>query len=310
MSGTAKPLRYVRLPDPDKMSENEPFKLNDWLVDRAARATIWGLLLLPYRWRVPLCGALVSRLVAPLAGYRRRIRDNLAMILPDLPKTEVERIVLAVPDNFGRALIELYSGKEFVAQCRRLPLTGPGLAALDEAHRAGRPVVLVTGHFGNYEACRAALLGLGYRVGVLYKPMTNNYFNAHYVRAMTVIGTENFPRGRAGLGGMIRHLRSGGMLGILVDQHMGHGAPLTFFGREALTALSAAELALKYDALVVPTYAARQEDGLAFEIIVEEPVAHGSPEEMTQRLNDSLERIVRLNLGQWLWIHKRWKGRR
>ncbi len=170
--------------------------------------------------------------------------------------------------------------------------------------------MLVTGHIGNYEACRAALLALGYRVGVLYKPMTNDYFNAHYVRAMEVIGTENFPRGRAGMGAMIRHLRGGGMLGILVDQHMGHGAPLTFFGREALTALSAAELALKYDALVVPIYGVRQTDGLAFEIIVETPIPHGSAEEMTQSLNDSLEGIVRKTLGHWLWIHKRWKGRR
>lgn len=291
------------------MTETAAFRLSDWLVDRAARATIGALLLLPYRWRVPLCGAVVSHLVAPLAGYRTRIRDNLAMILPELPKAEVERVVRAVPDNFGRALIELYSGKEFVAQCRRLPITGPGVAELAEAHRAERPVMLVTGHFGNYEACRAALLGLGYRVGVLYKPMTNPYFNAHYVRAMEVIGTENFPRGRSGLAGMVRHLRGGGMLGILVDQHMRHGAPLTFFGREALTALSAAELALKYNALVVPIYAARQEDGLAFRIIVEAPVPHGSAEEMTQGLNDSLERIVRLNLGQWLWIHRRWKGR-
>lgn len=292
------------------MDDKEPFSLKDWLVDRMARAIIGGLLLLPYRWRVPLCGAVVTHLVAPLAGYRRRIRDNLARVLPDLPKAEVEKIVRSVPDNFGRALIELYSGQEFVAQCRRLPLNGPGVAALEEAHRAGRPVVLVTGHFGNYEACRAALLGLGYRVGVLYKPMTNRYFNAHYVRAMEVIGTENFPRGRAGLGVMVRHLRGGGMLGILVDQHMGHGAPLTFFGHEALTALSAAELALKYDALVVPIYAARQPDGLAFEILVETPIPHGSPEEMTQRLNDSLEQVVRRNPGQWLWIHKRWKGRR
>ena len=50
---------------------------------------------------------------------------------------------------------------------------------------------------------------------------------------------------------MVRHLRSGGMLGMLVDQHMGHGEELTFFDRPALTALSAAELALKYKALLV-----------------------------------------------------------
>jgi KDO2-lipid IV(A) lauroyltransferase len=264
---------------------------------------------LPYRWRVPLCGWVVARVIAPLAGYRQRVRDNLALVLPDLPSAEVERIARAVPDNVGRTVIEIYSGPEFIAHAVSNPLTGGGVAALEEAHKAGRPVILVTGHFGNYDASRAALIARGYRVGALYMPMANRYFNDHYVRAISGIGTPLFPRGRAGLGDMVRHLRSGGMLGMLVDQHMRHGEELTFFGQEALTALSAAELALKYDALLVPTYAVRAEDGLSFNIIVEPPIPHGTPEEMTQALNDSLEALVRENLDQWFWIHRRWKGK-
>jgi KDO2-lipid IV(A) lauroyltransferase len=137
--------------------------------------------------------------------------------------------------------------------------------------------------------------------------MKNPWFNAHYVRAISGIGTPLFPRGRRGMADMVRHLRSGGVLGLLIDQHMRHGAELTFFGHRALTALSAAELALKYDALVVPTYGIRQPDGLSFEVVVEAPIPHGPPEAMTQALNDSLERLVRQHLGQWLWIHRRWK---
>ena len=265
------------------------------------------MLRLPYRWRVPFAGWAVSRIVAPLAGYRRRIRTNLAHILPDLAPAEVERIVRAVPDNVGRTLIEIYSGPEFIARAVSHPLTGPGVAALEAAHKAGRPVILVTGHFGNYDASRAALIARGYRVGALYNPMKNRYFNAHYVRAISRIGTPLFPRGKKGLADMVRHLRSGGMLGLLVDQSMSHGAPLTFFGKTALTALSAAELALKYDALVIPTYAVRQADGLSFEITVEAPIAEDTPAVMTQALNDSLETIVRHNLDQWFWIHRRWK---
>jgi KDO2-lipid IV(A) lauroyltransferase len=247
-----------------------------------------------------------------VAGYRRRVRQNLALILPDLPAAEVERIARAVPDNVGRTVIEIYSGPEFVARAVGQPLTGGGVAALEEAHRIGRPVILVTGHFGNYDASRAALIARGFRVGALYMPMANRYFNEHYVRAISGIGTPLFPRGRTGLAAMVRHLRSGGMLGMLVDQYMSHGETLTFFGHPALTALSAAELALKYDALLVPTYAVRRPDGLSFDIIVEPPIAPGTPERMTQALNDSLEALVRLHLDQWFWIHRRWKepGRR
>jgi KDO2-lipid IV(A) lauroyltransferase len=292
------------------MAEMPPFNLRHWLQDRALRALIWGLLRLPYRVRVPLCGWVLSRVISPIAGYDRRIRDNLALVLPGLPEPEVRRITRAVPDNVGRTVIEIYSGAEFVARALQNPLTGPGVAALEEAHRLNRPVILVTGHFGNYDASRAALIGRGYRVGALYMPMANPYFNAHYVRAISGIGTPLFPRGRAGLGDMIRHLRSGGMLGMLVDQHMRHGEELTFFGQEALTALSAAELALKYDALLIPTYAIRRADGLSFDIIVEAPIPRGSPEAMTQALNNSLEALVRQHLDQWFWIHRRWKGKR
>ena len=290
------------------MSAPKPFKAADWLQDRFLRGLFWLMLALPYGWRVPLAGWVVSRIVAPLAGYRRRIRENLALILPDLPKAEVERLVRAVPDNVGRTLIEIYSGAEFVARAVSHPLTGDGVAALEAAHQAGRPVILVTGHFGNYDASRAALIAKGYRVGALYNPMKNAYFNDHYVRAIGQIGQPLFPRGKRGLGEMVRHLRSGGMLGLLMDQAMRHGAALTFFDHPAMTALSAAELALKYDALVVPTYAIRQPDGLTFEIIVEAPIPHGTPEAMTQALNDSLEALVRRNLDQWFWIHRRWKG--
>jgi len=292
------------------MADQIRLSMRHWLQDRVLRTLIWGLLRLPYRLRVPLCGWVTSRVIAPLAGYRQRIRANLALVLPDLPEAEVRRIARAVPDNVGRTVIEMYSGGEFVARAVGQPLIGPGVQALEAAHRARRPVILVTGHFGNYDAGRAALIARGYPVGVLYLPMANRHFNDHYVAAISRIGTPLFARGRQGLAEMVRHLRAGGMLGMMVDQHMIHGEELTFFGREARTALSAAELALRYDALLVPTYAVRKADGLSFDIIIETPIPAGPPDAMTQALNDSLEAMVRRHLDQWLWIHRRWKGKR
>lgn len=278
-----------------------------WLQNRVIETLIAGLLRLPYRWRVPLCGWVMAWVIAPLAGYDRRVRDNLARILPDLPASEVKRLRRAVPNNVGRTVIEIYSGAEFIARAMQTPPRGPGLAALEAAHAAGRPVILVTGHFGNYDASRAALIARGYRVGALYRPMKNPWFNAHYVRAISAIGTPVFPRGRQGLAAMVRHLRGGGMLGMLIDLHMNDGVPLQFFGHDAMTALSAADLALKYDALLIPTYAIRSANGLDFDIVVEAPVPAGPPEAMTQALNDSLEALVRDHLDQWFWIHRRWK---
>jgi len=290
------------------MAQKTPFQR--WAKRRrntVLRALIGLLLALPYTWRVPLCGWVMAYVIAPFAGYNKRVRENLALILPDLPESEVKRMVRAVPRNVGRTLIEIYSGAEFVARATAEPLKGEGLAALDKGHAAGRPVILVTGHFGNYDASRAALIARCYNVGALYRPMGDKNFNTHYVDAISRIGTPVFPRGRAGLADMVRFLRSGGMLGLLIDQHMGHGETLSFFGHPAMTALSAADLALKYDALVVPTYAVRRANGLDFDIIIEPPIPHGTPQAMTQALNDSLERLVRNHLDQWFWIHRRWK---
>lgn len=307
-SASAPPSESVTEPAAQPATPQGKRQLGHWLQNAVLRGMIGGLLLLPYRWRVPLCGWVMARVIAPLAGYDRRVRANLALILPDLPKAEVKRLMRAVPDNVGRTVIEIYSGREFVARAASQPLTGPGVAALDAAHQAGRPVILVTGHFGNYDASRAALIARGYRVGALYRPMKNLYFNAHYVAAISAIGTPVFPRGRQGLGQMLRFLRGGGMLGMLIDVHMRDGVALQFFGHDAMTALSAAEMALKYNALVIPTYAIRKADGLNFDIVVEAPVPAGTAEEMTQALNNSLEALVRQHLDQWFWIHRRWKG--
>ncbi len=279
----------------------------DFASNLAIRAVIGAALLVPYRWRVPMVGWLFSRVVAPWAGYDQRVRDNLAHVMPDLPKADVERLAREVPDNTGRTLIEIYSGHAFTRRFADAPLTGPGVAALEEAHANRRPVVLVTGHFGNYDAPRAALIAKGFNVGALYREMNNGYFNDHYVAAISKVGTPVFPRGRRGLSGLLRFLREGNMGGFLIDQYMRDGADVTFFGKRAPTALSAAELALKYDALVVPVYGIRQPNGLDFEVLCEAPIPHGDPRDMTQALNNSLEALVRQHMGQWFWIHRRWK---
>ncbi len=280
---------------------------SDRLTSFAFRAVVWCLLRLPYRLRIPLAGVLVARIVAPLAGYTGRIRDNLSLVLPDMPRAEVQRMMRAVPDNVGRTIAELWSGAEFVGHVRDLPLTGPGVAALEDAQRAGRPVILSTAHFGNYDVARAALIARGYRVGALYRPMDNASFNKRYLRAISALGTPLFPRGRDGMGQMIRFLRDGGMLGILTDQHMRTAQQFTFFGKPARTATSAADLALKYGADIIPIFAVRQPDGLSFRIVVESPIARGTAQAMTQAINDSIERIVRQHPEQWFWIHRRWK---
>ncbi|MHA6262226.1 lysophospholipid acyltransferase family protein [Arenibacterium sp. CAU 1754] len=263
--------------------------------------------LAPYRWRVPAMGWILSRVIAPLVGADKRVRDNLKLTCPDLPEEEVSRLCRAVPNNAGRTLIELYSGRPFLERAWAAPISGPGLSALEQARAARRPVILMTGHFGNYDAARANLIHRGHEMGALYRRMANPYFNAHYVRTISNIGAPMFEQGRRGMMEMVRHLKDGGIIAIVGDLHAHGGKVLNFFRQPAVTSIVPAELALKYDAVMIPVYAIRQPNGLDFEIVMHDPIPHSDAETMTQAINDGLEELVREHMDQWFWIHRRWK---
>ena len=281
----------------------------DRAVDAALHGSMAALRALPYERRVPAMGALTTRVAAPLAGWGGRIRENLALARPDLAPREVRRLQRAVPDNVGRSLMELYSGEAFFERVRHLPLRGEGVEAIEEARREGRAIVAVTGHFGNYLAAGTAFLARGHVAGGLFRPMRNPHVNRHYTAAMETVGPM-FPQGREGLAGMLRHLKRGGLLVILSDLWVADAPELRFFGLPAPTALAPAELARRYDGLLVPFYGVRQPDGLSFELRVHAPVPPGPPETMMQAVNDDLEAMVRAHMDQWFWVHRRWKPER
>jgi KDO2-lipid IV(A) lauroyltransferase len=284
--------------------------LSDWLTDRAVRGLIAVALALPYNLRVRFMGGVMQHVVGPVAGYRQRAMDNLGYIWPDMPAVERRRIANGVLNNAGRTLIENYGTANQLARAHRWQPHGPGFALAEEARHAGRPIIFVSGHFGNYQAARAAMNVRGYDMGGLYRPMNNPFFNEHYVRTIEGVGGPAFSRERRGVVGFVKHIRGGGQGALLIDQYFADGTRVDFMGKPAPTALSAAEMALKYDALLLPIYARRQENGLDFDVLVEGPVAHTDPVRMTQGLMDSLSAQVRAEPAQWFWVHRRWKPRR
>ena len=108
-------------------------RITDTVIGMAMYAPIGLTKLLPYRWRIPFMGWLTARVIAPIAGYDRRVRDNLAHVLPDLPEAEVRRLMRAVPNNAGRNMAELYSTAEFIARTRTSKVYGPGIEAIQAA---------------------------------------------------------------------------------------------------------------------------------------------------------------------------------
>ena len=278
------------------------------VVDVCARGIINLALALPYKRRVPFMGWVISRVIGRLAPYHRRAKAHLALIYPDMSESERSRIATACLDNVGRTLIENYSTQDFLAHMKGVPIEGPGLAAVQEAIQDNRAVILQTGHFGNYEAVRATIYALGIEPGGIYREMSNPHFHEHYVQTLLAYGGPGFPRGPKGMRGVMKHLKTGGQLIILNDQHEWGAPVLDFMGKPAHTTLSPAELALRFNALVVPYFGIRNPDGLTFRCVMEEPIEHSDAETMTQAMNDRLSARIRAHPELWFWVPRRWRA--
>lgn len=289
------------------IGSSEQPRVRQFIINLGLRGLIGLALLMPYRYRIPFMGWLSARVVGPIAGYDKRVRDNLNTVFPDLSKDEVEKIVREVLDNFGRTLIEIYSGEEFTRRARNAPVTGPGLPDLERALEKGQPIILVGAHFGNYEAARAKLISLGCNMGALYRPLRNVYFNEHYVRSMRFIGGKLFKQSRQGLKEMLLHLKSGGTVAVLTDLHSSDGVPMDFLGKPARTTLNIAEIARKHGAVMVPFYGRRADNGLDFEIILSGAIPKKGPRLMMLALTRDIEERIKSDVGQWFWVHRRWK---
>ncbi|MEL6609873.1 MAG: lauroyl acyltransferase [Pseudomonadota bacterium] len=278
-----------------------------WIEDLGFRGLIRALHLLPYERRLATMGWFARKVIGPLAGYRDRALKNLAMVYPDKPEAERRAIADQALDTFGRTLIENYSRPEFRARIAKHTIEGPGLAVALEAQAQGRTVIFSSGHFGNHEATRTALDQAGFTIGAIYRPMKNPFVNRHYVESISEVSGPVFPRGRDGFKGFMDFLGNGGHAFLLFDVHAVKGQRLPFMGHEASTAFSAADLALRFDGLLIPYFNTRQPDGVTFKIELEEPIPHGDPRDMMTELTSRLEARIERDPGQWLWIHRRWK---
>ena len=227
--------------------------------------------------------------------------------MPGLTHQEKKKLTRSINKNIGRTIFELFFPDDFSEFAKKAKITGPGFKTFKSAVDSNQPIILVSGHFGNYDVVRAKLRYENIEVGALYKPMQNSNFNKLYLEKISKIGRPLFPRGRSGMSEMVKFLKTGNCIAVLFDQVMGRGEPLSFFGKTAYTATSVAKMAIKYDALLIPFFAERKSDGFNFELYFDEPISHSAPEEMTQQLNDLLEERIRTKLDHWLWTHKRWK---
>ena len=289
------------------------------------------------RWRL-LRGRLLAALLRPLAAAlgraslagaqrvgrwigraawtagrrdRRRALDHLALAYPALPDGERRRIARDSIVHQGITLAEtLHVSRRSCADVERY-VDAEGWEGVRGLATAGRPVMILTGHCGNWELLAALINCRGLAMSVVGRRLDEPDLQELLLGARRRFGTETIERGEPGSSRrLLRVLRAGGALGMLIDQDTRvEGVWVDFFGRPAHTPVGAAKIALKVGAAVIPSFIERRPDGRHLARFLPPLDLPADPTEATARMTAAIEAQVRRVPEQWVWMHRRWRRR-
>lgn len=253
----------------------------------------------------------------PLGVRRAVVERQVRAAFPGLPESEVVRIARASYENLGRTTIETAilpgaSREEILALFNHVE----GWDVVERARAAGRGVIFVSGHLGNWELAGSFIAASGVPLEAVARRMQNPLFDRYITRTrerigMTVIHDADAVRR------VPRAVRAGRSVGFLIDQGaVGLASTwVPFFGRYAKTPRGPAVFTLRLDAPLIFTAAVRQPNGrylMGFETV--EYARTGDRETdvdgIVAAYTSMLERWVRRYPEQYFWHHRRWKHQR
>ena len=256
-------------------------------------------------------GGWIGRTIGPRLAASRKALKNIKRALPDLPENEKQQALRDMWDNLGRVMAE-YPHLEKIAT-ERVEFVDPH-NIIPAIQKNERNYIYITAHLANWEvAASSCLLQYGMTFNAIYREPNNPMVRNLLDKARTLGGKfKTFPKSTTGMRDIVRALKAGENLGILIDQKYNEGIPAPFFGRDAMTSTAFAELSQKFDAVIVPGRTERLE-GAHFRVtlypVIESKNDDGTPrpvEDIIAESHNYLEQWITANPGQWLWLHRRW----
>jgi KDO2-lipid IV(A) lauroyltransferase len=283
----------------------------------------------------PLGGAL-GRLIGPVLPVSRKARRNLAVVLADHDSRARARILRQMWDNLGRNIAESAHVEKLWDTGMHAAGARYGIVNLLEAAEKGTPVtlkagrielagaqnfirvltgegpaILFTAHMGNWELLPLGAAQFGVYTSVVFRTPNNPYV-ARLLERLREGMVTLLPKGYEGAVLAGRVMEQGGRLGLLIDQKQNRGVPIPFFGIDAMTGTTLAKLALRYNCPVYGTYVQRL-GGRRFRITMTDPLRieptgddRADERAIMTAVNAEVERWIRDDPGQWLWLHRRW----
>jgi KDO2-lipid IV(A) lauroyltransferase len=285
-----------------------------WVLQALPLFALWGICSVLPPERATRVGRWLLERLGPRSHKHRHVLRNLRVAFPEQTAEQIAGLARQVWGNLGSVLAEYpHLGRICRAEAaERLELEVEGEVS---ALRGGRPVVFVGAHTGNWELVPGVLTTwLGTPPAVVYGPQQNPLADRMVQHFRTALGYTLVAKD-ASMRQLVRELREGRSLGLVVDQRV-DGSPLVpFFGVPAATAVSPARLALRFGCDLVPTRVERL-PRTRFRVTVGPPVPspdQGSDEDralaMTRALNERFEAWIRERPGQWMCTKRRWSKR-
>ncbi|PJB71038.1 MAG: lipid A biosynthesis acyltransferase [Alphaproteobacteria bacterium CG_4_9_14_3_um_filter_47_13] len=254
-------------------------------------------------------GGGMGRMVGTRLGASRKALQNIKKVFPALSETECQKILVGMWDNLGRIMAE-YPHLEKIGKQR---VTIQGSDTVMQFLKEGKPCMMIAGHLGNWEIAAAAMLAQFSRPLDLTYRAPNNPLVDNLLMSMRKLRGQIrcYPKSRDGGQAIIKAMREGRYLAILIDQKYNEGIAVPFFGSPAMTNPAFIQLGRKFNYPIVPAQIMRIK-GANFKITLYDPLAveDHTNEQVIEQAHHFLENWILQNPPQWLWLHKRWDSKK
>ena len=252
-------------------------------------------------------GFFIGKTIGPIFRSKLSIINNLkkAKITGNL-----EKIATNVLGNYGRIFAEYVHLKKFKDDQLSKYISIEGIEYLENIKKNKQRVVFISGHFNNFELMAMQIEKAQIDCAAIYRPLNNPYLNKIMEKIrIRDICKKQIKKGRSGTRQILKLLKEGTSIALMIDQRVREGEKVTFFNHLATTTTIPAQLIKKYNCDLVPIYIERK-NNINFKMYVSKPIKiskNKSSSEITLFINKILEKMILKNVDQWIWTHDRWK---
>ena len=250
----------------------------------------------------------ISSFIGPKLGISKKAYNNIKNVMPEKNEDEILKIIKDMWENLGRVFGEYPHLKKLIPENKnKVKVFGKKNLSLIKKNKI--PAIFFSAHLANWEISPIAAIKNGVPVLSIFREPNNPIVNylIKYLRSNLPMA----PKGKEGAKKLIRSLRGGISIGLVIDQKMNDGIKVPFFNKPAMTSDALAQLCLKIKTLVIPVEVERLKK-TNFKITFHNPIKitkNGKKKsniEIMTEINLIIEKWIRKNPGQWLWLHRRW----